>query len=159
VGQKNIKVADQLPIAERWNGRRWLIQSTPGAPRFRAVSCPSRTACTAIGVTDGAEAWNGKSWVRQRVPGGGDPLVAVSCSSRPAWRAVGYVSGGWPGFGETPLAYRWNGRRWARQATPGLVDPEGFSTGRLLAVSCSSRVACVAVGDYVVKSPGTSASD
>src|SRR5215471_11774398 len=48
---------------------------------------------------------------------------------------------------------------WARQDTPGLVDPEGFSTGRLLAVSCSSRVACVAVGDYVVKSPGTSASD
>jgi hypothetical protein len=67
VGQKNIKAADQLPLAERWNGRRWLIQSTPGAPRLIAVSCPSRTACAAIGVTDGAEAWNGKSWVRQRV--------------------------------------------------------------------------------------------
>jgi hypothetical protein len=40
------------PLAERWNGKSWSIQSTVGAPlstELLGVSCVSATACTAVG--------------------------------------------------------------------------------------------------------------
>jgi hypothetical protein len=44
-------------LAERWNGREWLVQSTPnpgGATDsfLSSVSCSSATACTAVGSLD-----------------------------------------------------------------------------------------------------------
>jgi hypothetical protein len=37
----------------RWNGSSWALQSTPstpgGASELFGVSCPSATACTAVG--------------------------------------------------------------------------------------------------------------
>jgi hypothetical protein len=44
-----------------------------------------------------------------------------------------------------PLAERWTGRRWVRDKVPQPRD--GFG-GELLAVSCTTPAACVAVGDY-----------
>jgi hypothetical protein len=43
-----------VTLAERWNGSSWAIQSTPNPTGARSnilygVSCPSTTACTAVG--------------------------------------------------------------------------------------------------------------
>jgi hypothetical protein len=81
-------------LAERWNGRRWAIQSTPNpavyAEELAGVSCSSLTDCTAIGNDFDprrgqfalAEHWNGKRWREQATPhlkgrGRGDDFEAV----------------------------------------------------------------------------------
>jgi hypothetical protein len=74
--------AGTLALAERWNGKTWAIQPTPNPPRgnlpgavayLTAVSCPSATACVAVGQSNAgalvAELWNGKTWAIQHLPG------------------------------------------------------------------------------------------
>jgi len=83
-----------VTLAERRTGGVWAVQSTPNPPgaatsALNAVSCPSGSACTAVGqfaVKSGAqrtlaERWNGSSWRIQRTPNpGGSPsrLSAVA---------------------------------------------------------------------------------
>jgi hypothetical protein len=78
-----------------------------------------------------------------RPPGArkGTELPAVSCVSATDCTAVGYLDA--RGKQVSPLAEHWDGRAWAVQATPA---PAGTSDGELLAVSCVSATACVAVG-------------
>jgi hypothetical protein len=63
---------DGAPHIERWNGRRWTDQATPGGVELMGVSCPSLTACKAVGVGDArpavAETWDGTSWSVDPVP-------------------------------------------------------------------------------------------
>ena len=45
-----------VTLAERWNGSAWSIQTTPNPPGattalFEGVSCPTTTACTAVGAS------------------------------------------------------------------------------------------------------------
>ena len=100
-----------VTFAERWNGSGWVIQSTrnPGGARrshLSGVSCPSATACTAIGsYTDStgvevtlAERWNGTGWVIQSTPkpsgATASQLSGVSCPSTTACTAAGdYLTG------------------------------------------------------------------
>jgi len=126
------------PLAERWDGSTWTIQTTPTASgttvsRLNGVSCTSATACTAVGDDNSnqvtlAERWNGSTWTIQATPSGVS-LNGVSCTSATACIAVG--SGG--------LAERWDGSTWTTQTTP--------SGGSLNAVSCTSATACTAVGE------------
>jgi sugar lactone lactonase YvrE len=47
---------DGLTQAERWTGTEWVIQSTPTVKEYTymdGVSCPSVTACTAVGFSGG----------------------------------------------------------------------------------------------------------
>jgi hypothetical protein len=52
-----------LTEAQTWNGSRWTIQPTPNLPGlgmasiFNAVSCPSTTACTAVGHGQANNTW------------------------------------------------------------------------------------------------------
>jgi hypothetical protein len=151
----------QTPYAERWNGRRWLIESVPmpvgaSAALFGGVSCPSANRCIAVGSYVAAnsmmlfaERWNGTQWSLQRIPqpaGPGGFLVGVSCSSVTACTAVGGYTG--PHFsrtfpGDVTLAERWNGQRWSIQPTP---NPAGIQDSRLLSVSCASPTSCTTVG-------------
>jgi hypothetical protein len=95
-----------VTLAERWTGRKWLVQPTPSqsgtsASELTAVSCSSATACIAAGDyynrsgTDVtlAERWNGRKWAVQRTPNppddGASLLKGVSCSSAGACTAVG----------------------------------------------------------------------
>ena len=56
-----------VTLAERWNGTRWSIQTTPNPAggsnsMLNGVSCASATACTAVGGSSNgtlAEGWNG----------------------------------------------------------------------------------------------------
>ena len=122
--------------AWRWNGRQWSLKTFPGLDHLTAVSCPSESACLAVGGGT-AERWNGHGWLRQRVSGGA-VLSSVSCTSPAACTAVGRTS-------TRTLAARWNGRGWSTQPTPGLGPAR---SGHLDNVSCASARSCLAVGGY-----------
>jgi hypothetical protein len=69
-----------VTMAERRNGATWTMQSTPNPVRapvsqLLAVSCPTISDCTAVGVYDIgtssrtlAERWNGTAWQMQTTP-------------------------------------------------------------------------------------------
>jgi hypothetical protein len=149
VGAYNSSSGDFLPVAERWNGRRWTIERTP-SPRgangnfLFAVACPAQSACTAFGLSGGSgtaltmvQRWNGSRWNIQRTPNPvGDAesqFYAVACTNRSACIGVG-------AGGNAALAERWNGTKWSKQPLPRAVG--GFLNG----VSCTSPSACIAVG-------------
>lgn len=147
-----------LPVAARWNGTAWRLETLPKAAStdLFGVSCSAALACTAVGYFPGsadaqpaAEVWNGTSWRIQKVPlPSGSPggiLSAVSCTSPNACTATG------ANFTATAptLAERWNGTRWRIQATP---FPANSGTSHqqveLNSVSCTSATACTATGAY-----------
>jgi len=162
------------PVADASVLPSWTIQATvnPGgdaANLLGSVSCPSATACMAVGyhMTTNysfvamAESWNGRGWtltpMNPALSTPGSNLVAVSCTSASACTAVGYAGG-------TPLAERWNGASWSGQSLPvspcSIVIGQGCSgsppSQTLNGVSCASARACMAVG-YV--DDGTSEHD
>jgi hypothetical protein len=146
-----------LALAERWSGKRWRVQPTAKvkgvkSPEFFGVSCPSASACAAVGTafaTAGsrdvnlAEAWNGTSWRVQAIP---DPkgatesdLYAVSCTAASACTAAGVYDNA-AGLPRAMVA-RWNGKAWRLQTAP-----QPAKRTWLFGVSCSAARACTAVG-------------
>jgi hypothetical protein len=114
-------------------------------------------ACTAVGyyylsvnpiLLTLAEAWNGKKWTVEPTsnPTGSKDsyLSGVSCTSATACRAVGYSENS--AHTALTLAEAWNGKKWTIERTP---NPTGSKDSYLSAMSCSSAVACVALGYYV----------
>jgi hypothetical protein len=98
-------------LAERRNGMRWSIQRPlypAGATgvQFAGVSCPSSSACVAVGSLGDisgfdeplAERWDGMSWAIEPIssPAGAvsTSLSAVSCSSITTCTAVGTSANG-----------------------------------------------------------------
>jgi hypothetical protein len=127
-------------LAMRWNGRTWSVQQTPEPPpgwagRLSSVSCPSPTACTAVGELGRLVdlhapvvwRWDGRRW-KAYPPTELPPSFAfgrVSCASAASCVALG-----------SP-ASRWNGKRWLTQS---LVADNG--------VSCPTPTTCTVVGWY-----------
>src|SRR6516162_4181622 len=145
-----------VTLAERRSGGIWAVQSTPNPPGAAAsalngVSCPSGSACTAVGqfVTGSgaqrtlAERWNGRSWRIQPTPNpAGSPssrLFAVACPAADACTAVGTAN-------SKVLVERWAGARWRIQSAP---VPHGAPFSELNAITCTAAASCLAVGDYV----------
>jgi hypothetical protein len=151
-------------LAERWNGTKWTMQSTPNPTgstdsQLSAVACASGAACTAVGNYDPApgkartlaERWNGTKWALQSTPNPSSAhnyLSGVACTSSSLCTAVGTDTTS-TGYSFT-FAERWNGSTWTKQATP---NPSG-STGsdQLNAVACPLATDCTAVGSQQ-KSP------
>lgn len=88
-------------IVARANGSTWVLQkdATPAATMLFGVSCPTATACTAVGENTGfvagvAEHWNGTSWALQHLPvpqphtQGAEP-AAISCPASRTCTTVG----------------------------------------------------------------------
>lgn len=132
----------------------WMIQATVNPTTnsgLAGVSCPSTTACTAVGSYNNgsavealAERWNGSSWATQTTANPSaqeNTLSAVSCASTTVCTAVGmYFSS----VGQAlTLAERWNGTTWSVQPTPN--PPSTYHSG-FSAVSCPSITICTAVG-------------
>ncbi len=153
-----------LARAETAAASAWARQSlTPPSltGQQSGVSCPSVSACTAVGhffSTTGikvtlAERWTGTKWAIQTTPNPsgatGSGLGGVSCISATACTAVGDYTGA-TGASET-LAERWNGATWTIQATP---NPSAATNSSLSSVSCTSNTSCTAVG-YFQTSAGT----
>jgi hypothetical protein len=159
-----------VPVAEHWDGTRWNVltpASPPGALRtdLRAVSCPRRRGCIAVGVAyfpgpgrfavprPLVERWSGAGWTVQPAsdPGSTDlSLDDVSCSHIDVCTAVGYYHK--PGTGQVPLVERRDGGAWAVQETPAIPDQV---YNQFSGVSCPSRRFCEAVG-FVTTSTTTS---
>ncbi len=113
-----------------------------------SVSCTSSRSCLAVGDQI-AERWDGSRWrlIAPATRRTGAVVTSVSCSSIRACTAVGAMQRGH----SIPLVKRWNGSRWQTQPSP---DPASHNLpglthdSRLTAVDCTSRHACVAVGQY-----------
>jgi len=160
VGSYDAESGRTLPFAELSDGGHWRLRALPeptGAYNVfvQGVSCTSRSACVAVGVTNRgpysrvsatlAERWDGRRWTIQRTPNPASTaeLHSVSCTSREACIAVGeYVAK--PYGGGRQLIERWDGKRWSIQNTP---TPKGWSDSHLRGVSCTST-SCVAVGYF-----------
>ncbi len=139
----------------------WHVQSIPkpaGSTNsvLNGVSCPSATACMAVGGYDAnassmgvtlAERWNGSAWAVQPTPirrgSIGSGLAGVSCTSATACEAVGAYEDS--SHADFTLAERWNGSAWHLQPTPNRAGSTGSD---LTSVSCPSATACTAVGYY-----------
>jgi hypothetical protein len=142
------------PLAERWNGSAWTIQSAPGPAgatfaELDAVSCVSPTRCLAVGdkQTQGkqvplAEVWNGSNWKIKAIPKASGQassgLSGISCPAQSKCFAVGHS--------ETKDIFKtfaevWNGSKWTIQRTPSRAKNDSLN-----AVSCRSASSCMAVG-------------
>lgn len=139
-------------LVERWNGSSWSFVKAPtpaGGGSLAAVSCVSRSDCTAVGQTVLAsdlvpfrskvivEQWNGLKWSLVTTPSvaGGPGLNGVACVSTSVCMAVGERVHG------SVLVERWDGSSWSVVNTPGFRG-----AGQLDAVSCVSSSDCTAVG-------------
>jgi hypothetical protein len=141
VGTATDTSANDISLAEGWNGTAWKLQATPEPAQassgvraiMNGVSCVSASFCEAVGYSaagPGAAAWewNGTSWTAQAVSGATD-LASVSCPSATFCMAVA-------GNGDTDS---WDGSTWSQSAAiPGFT----FATS----VSCVSASFCEATG-------------
>jgi hypothetical protein len=111
VGRSTAK-SRHSPFAESWDGSNWSLEPSASSSHtsgtLQAVSCPSTSACTAVGFGPLAERWNGSSWSNQALaaPNGKAALFGVSCPSTSRCIAVGGVV---PSGSHTlnPLAEMW----------------------------------------------------
>jgi hypothetical protein len=142
--------AAQVTLVEVWDGVSWTVHSAPnpaGAVKLSGASCTSATACTAVGVYQGAalaEVWDGSNWTIQPTPspvGARESrLYGVSCTSATACMAVGAFD---TANTTATLAEVWDGTSWTIERTP---NPVGLGSSQLYGVSCTSNTACTAVG-------------
>lgn len=142
-------------LVERWNGSSWSILPTPeSTSSLRGVSCTSARACVAVGTQSLdrfpsaktlVERWNGGTWSIERTPKptrrGPSSLFGVSCITSSACTAVGVFTICQPVCNSSPLVERWNGLRWSIQRAWA-----GRFAILLTGVSCTSTMACMAVG-------------
>src|SRR5215472_22971 len=119
---------------------------------LQGISCPSASACTAVGFHQGRravgktliESWNGTAW--SIVPSPSRPshniLRDVSCFSPSFCTAVGYSYGAHSE--PKTLIESWNGTAWSivPSPSPGPVLGQDY----LDSVSCPSASFCIAVG-------------
>ncbi|MEY2419346.1 MAG: hypothetical protein QOG90_2026, partial [Actinomycetota bacterium] len=94
------------PLAERWDGTSWTVQSVSDPtgdvadPILSAVSCTSASACMAVGWGNGgsalipfSERWSGTTWSIVSMPtpnvNGSAQLRDISCVSATVCFAVG----------------------------------------------------------------------
>lgn len=112
---------------------------------FAAISCPSQSACTAVGRANGALGSagsvahsndGGSTWTLQILPSGIGPLSGVSCASTTVCEAVGETPGA---TGPVIVATTNGGASWQSQNVP-----QGISA--LYQLSCPSTTECTAVG-------------
>ncbi len=147
-----------VALAEAWNGHTWAIQPFPEPPGTQSsvlngVSCSSPSSCIAVGyyqdsagtVIADLERWAGSSWTMTLppLPAGTQrsDLNGVSCSSVSSCTLVGYYQDS-AGILLT-MAELQTGSTWHLSLPP---NPSGTTRNNLLGVSCSSAVACTAVG-------------
>jgi hypothetical protein len=126
------------PVAAKWNGTSWKLQTLPTGGEAGAISCASTKTCVAM-AGSGANLWNGSVW--QAMAGGAG--YGVSCPSVRYCVSVGTqeVSGT-----PEPSAAKWNGTVWKTMTVPPPTVTQGGG-GILQSVSCTAITNCVAVGE------------
>ncbi|HEV2791333.1 MAG TPA: hypothetical protein VGV69_08570, partial [Solirubrobacterales bacterium] len=146
-----VKAGVEHPLAYRWKEGTWSTEALDllnlSNKRLKDVSCASASSCVAVGYSALTAAgviyeWNGTAWASKTVPSiagsSSSDLVGVSCTAGNQCTAVGtYKDTGTSK--EHGLVLRWNGTAWVQQD-----DSEAAETKSYSAVSCYSRVGCVA---------------
>jgi hypothetical protein len=144
-------------------GGRWSVQwlPVPSSALTSTLSCSSSTACTAVAAyypfpfSDQdvllAIRWNGRGWSREVMPepAGSATVLAsgISCPAPTSCVAVGGSSPVDTPGRYVPLVEGWNGAAWSVEPVPA---PRGNQlSSRLISVSCTSPIACTAVGQTV----------
>ena len=162
-------------LAERWNGRRWVVQRPPSGnlygPDLKDVSCADRAHCMAVGIylngngtvapSPLVERWRQGRWRRatSHLPRYSS-LEGVSCVWVKRCLAVGQFD---PTAQPSPastnsLVVSWNGSRWSREATPNVPAPTtayGYwnqLNPALFGIACPGEEGCTAVGAQAVGS-------
>jgi hypothetical protein len=149
-----------------WNGSKWRLFPVPqpggtgdGADStLNSVRCLTAADCWAVGYylkggadLDQALHWNGTKWSRipTPVPGGilsndVSELNDVVCTSPANCWAAGYF-----GSQDTSAnqALHWNGAKWSLVTTPDPAGTEAGDSNMLGSVRCTSKSACLAVGN------------
>jgi hypothetical protein len=157
-GEQHFATGIVHTVAERWNGTRWHVQTTPNPPgvqsaNLQSVACTGPSACQAVGATDHgtlAERWNGTRWrIQPTPPAPGGQLTGVACPAPAACTAVGFT---FTNTGGIILAERWNGTRWRTQPTPLLPAAHDISPP---AVACPTHDTCTTVGGFENDGPGS----
>lgn len=156
-------------VAQRWNGRKWTVQSTPDLapiqmgfwPSLTAVSCADGSSCVAVGFVGPGDSpslgiglvWDGKAWRMQVTiglrKGSVEGLSDVSCPTSEYCVALGVVEGG--NLAAKSIVETWTGGRWKVQPMPSAALQAEFS-----AVSCATPRSCVAVGSREQSPDGSS---
>ncbi len=155
-------------VAEQWHGSTWQAISPtnpPGASHAKllAVSCVSATFCDAAGSVSEegrqrplVETWNGTGWSRAGLPKPEEKtqsgLNGVSCLSPRACTVVGESLSESTGITK-PRVEMLTKATWALQTAP---TPQTWTP--LTSVSCTSSIACVAVGNQRFGLPETNES-
>ena len=102
---------------------------------------------TLVVLLAGAESASAAVWSLQSIPtppgSTFNTLNGISCTSNRACTAVGYSAVAGSNYNTSTLVERWNGSSWSIQPGP---NPPGPQRNALIAVSCTSRTFCVAVG-------------
>jgi hypothetical protein len=128
--------SESVPLAQHWNGQQWTTDNSFSVfGVLDNVSCASRQLCFAVGSSSSPAViarWNGIRWTAHTPSR--QLFEDVSCSAR-ACIAAGGTDGG------RPLIARWNGVKWSPQPL------QGPKYGDMTAISCTSTVSCVAVGN------------
>jgi len=144
---------NSAPVAERWDGKSWTIQTPPVPPGTNvtadlySVGCPSTDRCLAVGIytVDGvgtgslAELWNGTAWTLEPSTYPSPELLSVSCATHHSCVAVGQ-------FGGQTAADRLDGNTWTTMRPPDPTTP--IPGDGLLAVGCTATptLGCQTVG-------------
>jgi hypothetical protein len=143
----------------------WSLVGTAAGAAYghvAAVSCPSTTACVAVGTLDLAhsvsrlaERWDGSKWLALATPNPAgaisSELTGVACTSPTSCLAVGQYNT----FATVTktLAMRWNGTRWSILSSP---NASGSAVSVLAGIACASATSCFAVGGFFVNTQDTS---
>jgi hypothetical protein len=135
-----------FPLAEFWNGKKWMERSTKGSPpgSLDGVACESAWRCEAVGTNTYslnvlAMGLSGSRWVRQSTPKALFSPTGVSCWSS-GCTAVGGTNS------HVTLAESWDGRKWELQGAPGEGAPSS-NASNWNAVQCASTSSCTTVGE------------
>jgi hypothetical protein len=145
------------PVAERWNGKAWVVVPSKGTGYgyfdTYALSCAGPKVCTGVGSwTDAlysneayAERWNGMSWSAGAAASPSNAIVSglygIACPAQNTCFASGtYNSGPGPSGYPHPFVDAWDGTAWSLASTPDIYGGMGD-------VACASPTTCLAVGD------------
>jgi hypothetical protein len=153
-------VEHESPVAYQWNGSSWSEVSTPSDPEgfLEGVSCANTTDCEAVGWSEGSshgaltERWHGSTWsvVANPESEAGANLVGVSCLTSRFCVSVGQGSSA-----GSSLIEQWKGAQWSVMTNPDVAAGTYLVP---LAVSCSSKSSCLAVGELVDGTSSTTSS-